>query len=491
MTAPHFRNALAMQSLLHEYRIEQVLGAGGFGITYRARDTNLDKDVAIKEYLPGELAMRAPDGKVVPQATHHEEGYRWGLDRFLQEARTLGKFSHPNIVRVLRYFEANATAYVVMDYEQGDPLKTVLQLDPQPPETKLKGWLAPLLEGLAAVHATGFLHRDIKPDNIFIRADGKPVLIDFGAARQAMGGHTRSLTSILTPGYAPLEQYSGEGKQGPWTDLYAMGGVLYRAVTDKNPPDAVARIRGDSLGGGLAAARGKYSEGFLNAIEWSLRLDEKQRPQSVAQWREAVLAERRVNTGMPPPGIERRAARTVRLEPAPAPPPPRRSRWPVFAVIALLGLAGFGLWKKQRDARIEAERAAVAAATERDAAVAREREERKREEQLRRDQLRLQAAATAAAPAPAAASPAPVVASAEHPARQERIERFVERTEAEFRTADANGDGHLSLAEAARFPALAQHFKAVDADRDGRISRSEFLQAKRALLERRLSKQGS
>ncbi len=291
--APHFRNALPMQSMLQEYRIEQVLGAGGFGITYRARDTNLDKDVALKEYLPGELAMRAPDGNVVAQGTTHEAGYKWGLDRFLMEARTLGKFSHPNIVRVLRYFEANATAYVVMDYERGDPLKTLLQLNPQPPEATLKGWLAPLLEGLAAVHATGFLHRDIKPDNIFIRADGKPVLIDFGAARQALGGETKSLTSILTPGYAPLEQYSGEGKQGPWTDLYAMGGVLFRAVADKNPPDAVTRIRGDSLAGGLAAARGKYSDGFLRAIEWALALDENKRPQSVEQWKSAVLAERR------------------------------------------------------------------------------------------------------------------------------------------------------------------------------------------------------
>ena len=264
-----------MQSMLLEYRIEQVLGAGGFGITYRARDTNLDKDVAIKEYLPGELAMRAPDGNVVAQATTHEAGYKWGLDRFLLEARTLAKFSHPHIVRVLRYFEANATAYMVMDYEKGDPLKTLLQLDPQPPEEKLKALVAPLLDGLSAVHATGFLHRDIKPDNIFIRANGTPVLIDFGAARQAMGGETKSLTAILTPGYAPLEQYSGEGKQGPWTDLYAMGGVLYRAVADKNPPDAVSRIRGDTLSAGLAAARGKYSESFLRAIEWALNLARK------------------------------------------------------------------------------------------------------------------------------------------------------------------------------------------------------------------------
>ena len=295
MPAPHFRNALPMQSMLLEYRIEQVLGAGGFGITYRARDTNLDKDVAIKEYLPGELAMRAPDGNVVAQATEREAGYQWGLERFLQEARTLGKFSHPNIVRVLRYFEAHATAYVVMDYEQGDPLKTVLQLDPQPPEAKLKGWLAPLLDGLAAVHATGFLHRDIKPDNIFIRADGKPVLIDFGA---------------------PL----GEGKEGPWTDIYAMGGVLFRAVTGKNPPDAVSRIRGDSLGADLATARGKYSEGFLHAIEIALAMDEKKRPQNVADWRKLLL-----------PGDTYERTVPIRARPelaraAPAPAAPRKPR---------------------------------------------------------------------------------------------------------------------------------------------------------------------
>ena len=445
MPAPHFRNALPMQSMLHEYRIEQVLGAGGFGITYRARDTNLDKDVAIKEYLPGELALRAPDGKVVAQATQHEAGYRWGLERFLLETRTLAKFSHPHIVRVLRYFEANATAYMVMDYEQGDPLKTVLQHDPQPAEAKLKALLAPLLEGLAAVHAAGFLHRDIKPDNIFVRADGRPVLIDFGAARQALGGETKSLTSILTPGYAPLEQYSGEGKQGPWTDLYAMGGVLYRAVADRNPPDAVARIRGDSVATGLAGARGKYSEPFLRAIEWALALDEKMRPQNVAQWKEAVLAERRVSAQAAPPATERRAVRTVRLPPA-APRP--RSRWPIVVVIALMALAGFGAWKKQRDARLEA------------------------------------AVETETSPA-APAAPAATGNDAAGKLGGLRPEAL-----AEFKSADADRDGYLSREEAARFPALARHFQRVDADGDGRISLREFVQAKRVILERRLDKQG-
>src|SRR3990172_9523143 len=338
-----YRNALPLQAMLQEYRVEQVLGAGGFGITYRARDTNLDKDVAIKEYLPGELAMRAPDGKVVPQATRHEQGYQWGLERFLLEARTLAKFSHPHIVRVLRYFEANATAYMVMDYEKGDPLNVLLQQQPQP-------LIAPLLDALAAVHAAGFLHRDIKPDNIFVRADGRPVLIDFGAARQALGGETRSLTAILTPGYAPLEQYSGEGKQGPWTDLYAMGGVLYRAVVDKNPPDAVTRIPGDTLGAGLAAMRGKYSEAFLRAIEWALMLDEKKRPQSVEEWKKSLFSEKAIEPKTEPKSVPK-------TEQIPQSRPARSRRWLYIVGIVLLALIAPDLWRNERAARQEAQNA--------------------------------------------------------------------------------------------------------------------------------------
>ena len=183
MTLPQYRNALQPQSLLHEYRIEQVLGAGGFGTTYLARDTHLDKQVAIKEYFPSDIAMRAAEGTVQPATTERESDYKWGLDRFLQEARTLARFSHPNIVRVVRYFEANGTAYMVMDYERGEPLKTLLQHRPYPSEDVLKNLLRPLLDGLALVHAAGFLHRDIKPENIVVRASGQPVLIDFGAAR--------------------------------------------------------------------------------------------------------------------------------------------------------------------------------------------------------------------------------------------------------------------------------------------------------------------
>ena len=417
--------------MLQEYRIEQVLGAGGFGITYLACDTNLDKNVALKEYLPGELAMRSPDGKVVAQATGHEAGYRWGLERFLQEARTLAKFSHPHIVRVLRYFEANATAYMVMDYEKGDPLKVVLQHDPQPPEAKLKALIAPLLDGLAAVHATGFLHRDIKPDNIFVRADGRPVLIDFGAARQALGGETRSLTAILTPGYAPLEQYSGEGKQGPWTDLYAMGGVLYRAVVDKNPPDAVTRIRGDTLGAGLAAMRGKYSEAFLRAIEWALMLDEKKRPQSVEEWKKSLFSEKAIEPKTEPKSVPK-------TEQIPQSRPARSRRWLYIVGIVLLALIAADLWRKERAARQEAQNA-----------------------QLQRQ-----------------------------PPGDDKVQRFRRETDAEFKSADTDRDGFLSREETRlRFPVIAREFQRVDRDGDGRISPQEFFQARRIMLERRLGKQ--
>lgn len=460
-----YRNALPLQTRLQEYLLEQVLGAGGFGITYLARDTNLDKPVAIKEYLPSELAMRAPDGSVTPLATGKDSGYRWGLDRFLLEARTLARFSHPGIVRVLRYFEANGTAYMVMEYEKGEPLKNVFILSPQLPEAELKRLMEPLLEGLREVHAAGFLHRDIKPDNIFVRADGRPVLIDFGAARNALGGETRSLTAVLTPGFAPLEQYSGEGKQGPWTDLYAMGGVLYRAVMDRNPPDAVARIREDTLGAGLASARGKYSEGFLSAIEWAMTLDEKQRPQSIDDWKKSLFNDVAVHPIASPPHLRR--SETTVLAPPRAPASSRGRRWPYFLGIPLVALLAFGLLRKKPEPKPEPMPVTLLTAeAPKDSAA-----------------MKSEAAAVAAAPVPAAK------------ARREdddddRARKIRREAEAQFRSSDANGDGYLSRDEVARFPVIARDFQRLDADRDGRLSPREFLQARRAQAERLLLKKG-
>ena len=278
-----------MGAMLLEYRLESVLGVGGFGMTYLCTDTNLDKRVAIKEYFPSDLALREPNGGVVAINTQSDQGYQWGLDRFIQEARTLAKFSHPHIVRVLRYFEANATGYMVMDYEDGESLNQLFKTEPLPNEARLKELIFPLLEGLQAVHETGFLHRDIKPANIFIRTNRSPVLLDFGAARQAVSGSTKSLTAVLTPGYAPLEQYSGQGNQGPWSDIYAMAGVLYRAYTSENPPDAVSRLKNDSVPAKLAQLKGRVSAPALHAVQWALALDEKQRPASVAGQRSATF----------------------------------------------------------------------------------------------------------------------------------------------------------------------------------------------------------
>lgn len=284
-----YRNALPLDKMLLEYRLEAVLGAGGFGMTYLARDTNLEKRVAIKEYLPCDLAVRALDGSIVPVNTNSEYNYKWGLDRFIQEARTLARFGHPNIVRVNRYFEANGTGYMVMDYEAGESLAQYLKRNPMPDEAVLKKIVMPILDGLQAVHQAGFLHRDIKPSNVFIRDNGTSLLLDFGAARLTTTDAEKTMTAVLTPGYAPLEQYTKEGNQGPWSDIYALAGVLYRAVVGQNPPDAVSRMKSDSVSLALAATRHRYSERFLNSVDWGIALEERMRPQSVAVWREMFL----------------------------------------------------------------------------------------------------------------------------------------------------------------------------------------------------------
>ena len=216
---------------MQNYTIERVLGSGGFGITYMAREDVTGRAVAIKEYLPSSLAVRVRDGLTVqPVSDTSRPDYEWGLTRFRQEAKLLLSLRHPNIVPSLSYFEGNGTAYLVMEYQDGQTLSNLMGGGTALEESEVREFLDGLLDGVEAVHKAGLLHRDIKPDNIFVRKDGTPVLIDFGSARQALGHHSHSLTAVVTDGYAPFEQYERGGDQGPWTDIYAVGAVLLRCL---------------------------------------------------------------------------------------------------------------------------------------------------------------------------------------------------------------------------------------------------------------------
>jgi serine/threonine protein kinase/tetratricopeptide (TPR) repeat protein len=285
------RNSLKPGHRLHWYVIERVLGQGGFGITYLAHDTNLQHHVAIKEYLPMELAVREGDDSVYPATEKQGERYKWGLERFLAEARTLAKFRHPSIVRVLSVFEDNNTAYMVMEYEPGENLQELLTSRKTLEEAELMKLLVPLLGGLEAIHDAGFVHRDIKPANIVIRRDGTPVLLDFGSARQALGQETRTLTSVVSPGYAPFEQYySKSDRQGPWTDIYGLAATLYRAIAGRAPMDAIDRSEAilkaerDVFVPATDVGKGRYSRRFLEAVDHALQFRENKRPQSVEAW---------------------------------------------------------------------------------------------------------------------------------------------------------------------------------------------------------------
>ncbi|NND67059.1 MAG: serine/threonine protein kinase, partial [Halioglobus sp.] len=278
---------------VENYEVRAVLGLGGFGITYKAWDSTLERWVALKEFLPADLALRDTDNTTVRARSDREEDYRYALDRFLLEARTLARFQHPNIVRVVDFLQANGTAYLMMEYVEGQALSTYLRKHPERiPEERLRSWFVPLLKGLAKVHDAGFLHRDIKPGNIYLSDEGVPILIDFGAARQAIGEHSKSVTGIFTAGYAPIEQYATDAKnQGPWTDLYALGATLYRCVSRASPVDAPARQSAVLEGEAdpltpAAELGGSYSQPFLTLIDELLVLAARHRPQSAA----AVLA---------------------------------------------------------------------------------------------------------------------------------------------------------------------------------------------------------
>jgi len=410
MSDPSYPDALPAQHRLHWYVLERVLGQGGFGITYLARDTNLDQAVAIKEYLPVEVATRRPDASVRSRTEDQSERYRWGLDRFIREARTLARFDHPNIVRVLSVFEHNNTAYMVMRFEEGENLAALLERRRMLPEDELMRVVLPILDGLELVHNAGFIHRDIKPDNIHIRDDGSPVLLDFGSARHSMG-HARTVTILVAPGYAPFEQYYSSGEnQGPWTDIYSLGATCYRAISGIAPMDAIARSKGilgstrEILIPAATIGSGRYSPALLKAIDHALEFSEKDRPQSIAEWRRELASGHKPATRAAPATVSVTSATApAPVAAIPAAAPATSIRGPLVwatlgAVIATVAVIAIVFWVLPRnqpgpnideiDKRLaalqqsETERRALEAQQqkEKDAAAQHQREEQQKRE---------------------------------------------------------------------------------------------------------------
>ena len=275
-------------STIENYQIHRVLGVGGFGITYQAHDLSLDCAVAIKEYFPHGLAIREKDGMQVGAKSQNDKNvYEYGLQRFMDEARILARFKNQNIIRVNRYMEKNGTAYIIMDYEEGVPLSRYLMRCKKLSEVEVKSVFRPILNGLKLVHEQDYLHRDVKPPNIYLRKRGTPLLLDFGAARQALNAQGRTMTNMGTHGYAPIEQFTTQEKQGPWSDIYGVGATIYHCIAGSSPMTAMDRIsalqggRRDPMMPAQAVGRNKYAPELLECVDWMLSVRTEDRPQRV------------------------------------------------------------------------------------------------------------------------------------------------------------------------------------------------------------------
>lgn len=278
---------LPLGTQIQEYVIEGVLGTGSFGITYKATDTHLGNSVVIKEYIPESFAKRGGNNCVSAKSDDTMEIFSWGRDRFLDEAKVLAKFQHPNIVRVNRYFMANDTAYFVMDFHEGETLQSILSRTDKPlNESMIINIFTQILNGLSVVHQQKYLHRDIKPGNIYIRKDSTAILIDFGAARLEMP-EDGSTTVMVTAGYAPVELYAPDGRKGPWTDIYSIGASIYRCLTKEAPPVSIERQKKlEDFGADPCPMllRDKPQLGsriLLDSVDWMMAIDAEARPQTV------------------------------------------------------------------------------------------------------------------------------------------------------------------------------------------------------------------
>ncbi|MEA2800054.1 MAG: hypothetical protein QOE49_149, partial [Rhodospirillaceae bacterium] len=343
--------ALQPGQLIGRYEIVSVLGQGGFGITYRARDIQLGREVAIKEYLPTALAVRQGGTTVLPRTTKMAEDFGWGRERFVTEGRTLASLHRvPAIVQVFDFLESNGTAYIVMELLHGETLEERIKRHGKLGSEDIDRILWPLLDGLEQVHNAGFLHRDIKPANILLDDAGNPTLIDFGASRAAMAGRSTALTAIFTPGYAAAEQMTS-AKQGPWTDIYGLSATLYHAITGQTPPSAFDRMLDDAYQPLAQLDPAGFSRGVLAGIDAGLAVAARDRPQTIAGWRPilgmsaAPAGDTTVVIGKTPearPEVRPDGRHVSTLPPPPSAAGPSRTGLWIGVAVVLLALLGGG-----------------------------------------------------------------------------------------------------------------------------------------------------
>lgn len=307
--------ALPTGARIAEFEIIRVLGEGGFGIVYLAFDQLLHRHVAVKEYFPSSYAVRRDAQTITALSPSHEDTYRAGMASFIEEARLLARFEHPALLKVLRYWESNGTAYMVMPHYQGRTLKELIRGgDAYSTEAELRALMEPLLDAVAVMHDEQCFHRDISPENVIIRPSGAPVLLDFGAARRILGDSTKALTVVLKQNYAPIEQYSDDGAmaQGPWTDIYALAAMMFTIIARKPPPSAVARVYQDPVKPLGKSPLPGFTSRFLSGIDAGMAVRPEDRPRTIAAFKEAL------GLGAATPV----AAPVVAGKPAAAPPPP-------------------------------------------------------------------------------------------------------------------------------------------------------------------------
>ncbi|WP_412478766.1 serine/threonine protein kinase [Azonexus sp. IMCC34839] len=287
--AQQANHALPNGTQLEEYTIERQLSLGGFSIVYLAADPT-GKQVAIKEYLPNSLALRGK-GEIKPVITgEHQGAFRYGMKCFFEEGRALAKLSHPNVIRVLNFFRANDTVYMVMEYEHGRTLQEFIQKHQgHISERFIRGVFTRLLNGLREVHSNKLLHLDLKPSNIYLRSDNTPVLLDFGAARQTLMSDQPMLKPMYTPGFASPEHYGTRKDLGPWSDIYSVGASMYACLAGSAPQAADERLKKDTLVPAMMRWDGQYSDRLLEIIDWCLNLNHLYRPQSVFALQKALV----------------------------------------------------------------------------------------------------------------------------------------------------------------------------------------------------------